>query len=29
MPVEPGVVYIAPGDQHLEVVQRGTGRSPG
>jgi len=26
MPVEPGVVYIAPGDRHLEVVQRGTER---
>jgi two-component system chemotaxis response regulator CheB len=23
MPLEPGTVYIAPGDQHLEVVRRG------
>lgn len=26
MALEPGVVYIAPGDRHLEVAQRGTGR---
>ncbi|SDY82120.1 two-component system, chemotaxis family, response regulator CheB [Micromonospora pattaloongensis] len=26
MPVTPGVVYIAPGDRHLEVLQRGTAR---
>ncbi|MEV1289838.1 chemotaxis response regulator protein-glutamate methylesterase [Micromonospora sp. NPDC049679] len=26
MPINPGVVYIAPGDRHLEVTQRGTSR---
>lgn len=26
MPIEPGVVYIAPGDRHLEVAQQGNTR---
>jgi two-component system, chemotaxis family, protein-glutamate methylesterase/glutaminase len=25
MPVEPGVIYVAPGNQHLEVARRGAG----